>query len=212
MSHEYTPLVLDDIVHIVSPSPAPQQSATDDLEMTPRAKTSSPEPVQETDILQMRKRVMEIHISHKGDSHTNAREKELADMVLRLTNSPIPDAEQIVRQADMISALTLQRDLLLHQAEEQRLRWASEKEGWARMAEALIARQMKNRFASDRDDMHRRSSNARQGQEVLSRILTPTHLQRMGQRLKCLEILGGEQICHLPCCRVTMLMLEIRRA
>ena len=73
--------------------------------------------------------------------------------VLLLTRSPIPDAEQIVRQADMISALTLQRELLMHQAEEQRLKWASEKDGWERMVEALIAQQTKNRTASDRDDV-----------------------------------------------------------
>ena len=115
-------------------------------------------------MMQMRKRVMDMRISYKGDGP----EKELADMVrilyapvqyiphgsvqiLRLTRSPLPDTEQIVRQADMISALTLQRDMLMHQAEEQRLRWASEKDGWERMVEALIAQQAKNR--TDRDDV-----------------------------------------------------------
>jgi len=73
--------------------------------------------------------------------------------ILQLTRLPIPDAEQIVRQADMISALTLQRDLLMHQAEEQRLKWVSEKYGWERMVEALISQQTKNRTASDRDDV-----------------------------------------------------------
>lgn len=88
MSQEYAPLVLDDVVHIMSPSPAPQQPETDDPEMTLRDGTSSPEPVQETDIVQMRKRVLDMHLSHKGDSHANAREKELADMV-RIPYAPV---------------------------------------------------------------------------------------------------------------------------
>lgn len=57
----------------------------------------------------------------------------------------------------MISALTQQRDLLLHQAEEQRLRWNSEKDSWARMAEALLAQQAKNRLNPERDEVSRRS-------------------------------------------------------
>lgn len=64
-----------------------------------------------------------------------------------------PDSDQLIRQADLISALIRQRDLLLHQAEEQRLRWNSEKDGWARMAEALLAQQAKNRLDSERDEV-----------------------------------------------------------
>jgi len=88
MSQEYAPLVLDDVVHILSPSPTPQQPETDDPEMTLRDKTSSPEPVQETDIIQMRKRVLDMHTSHKEDPHANTREKELADMV-RISYAPV---------------------------------------------------------------------------------------------------------------------------
>lgn len=51
-----------------------------------------------------------------------------------------------------------QRDLLLHQAEERRLRWNSEKDGWARMAEALLAQQAKNRSNLERDEVSRRSA------------------------------------------------------
>ena len=64
-----------------------------------------------------------------------------------------PDPDQFLRQAEMISALIQQRDLLLHQVEEQRLRWNSEKDGWARMAEALLAQQAKNRSNSERDEV-----------------------------------------------------------
>lgn len=43
--------------------------------------------------------------------------------------------------------------MLVQQADEQRLRWNSEKDGWARMAEALIAQQAKHRDAADKDDV-----------------------------------------------------------
>ncbi|KAG6333008.1 hypothetical protein ID866_6085 [Astraeus odoratus] len=151
MSRDCTPLVLDDIVHVMSPSPAPQPTA-DDSEMTLRANSSSPEPLLDSDLVHMRKRVLEMHILDKGELQASPREKELAKMVLRFTNSPILDTEQLVRQAEMISALTVHRDMLLQQAEEQRLRWESEKDGWARIAEALIAQQTKNRPSAERDD------------------------------------------------------------
>jgi len=50
---------------------------------------------------------------------------------------------QLVRQAETIARLTRQRDFLIHQAEEQRSWWESEKDSWARMAEALIAQRNK---------------------------------------------------------------------
>lgn len=77
--------------------------------------------------------------------------------VLRLTSAVWPDPDQLLRQADTISSLIQQRDLLLHQAEEQRLRWNSEQDGWARMAEALLAQQAKNRLNLDSDEVGRRS-------------------------------------------------------
>ncbi|KAF9235558.1 hypothetical protein BU15DRAFT_51211 [Melanogaster broomeanus] len=151
MSQDYPPLALDDLVHVMSPSPAPQ-AAIDDPEVPFRIKSSSPEPVQESDILQMCNKVMELRNIDNGNSKLSLREKELTEMVLRLTGAVRPDSEQLVRQAEMISALTQQRDLLLRQGEEQRLRWNSEKDGWARMAEALIAQQAKNRSVSGRDE------------------------------------------------------------
>lgn len=77
-----------------------------------------------------------------------------------------PDQDQLLRQAEIISALTQQRDLLLHQAEEQRLRWDSDKDGWARMAEALIAQQAKSRIRSENDEVGCRS---------VVRIYNPSH-------------------------------------
>lgn len=54
------------------------------------------------------------------------------------------DPAQLVRQAETISALTLQRDYLIRQGEEERYRWISEKESWDRMAEALISQRTKS--------------------------------------------------------------------
>jgi hypothetical protein len=59
--------------------------------------------------------------------------------VLRLTSDPAPDPLQLAVQASAISDLMTYRDFLHQQAEEERSRWESEKDGWARMAEALIA-------------------------------------------------------------------------
>lgn len=73
--------------------------------------------------------------------------------VLKLTAVVRPDSDQLIRQAEMISALIQQRDLLVHQFQEQRLRWDSEKDGWARMAEALLAQQAKIRLNSEREEV-----------------------------------------------------------
>jgi hypothetical protein len=72
---------------------------------------------------------------------------------LKQTSAVPPDPDQIIRQAEIISCLIEQRDMLVQQAEEQRLRWNSEKDGWARMAEALITQQAKHKNAADRDEV-----------------------------------------------------------
>ncbi|KAF8885825.1 hypothetical protein BD779DRAFT_659966 [Infundibulicybe gibba] len=92
----------------------------------------------------MRKRVLEIHSEMGGEGHGgggSTRERELADMVLRLTSSSSgpSDSAQLAIQADTISRLLAQRDFLIRGAEEERARWEAEREGWHRTAEALIA-------------------------------------------------------------------------
>jgi hypothetical protein len=172
MSQDCPPLALDDLVHLMSPSPPPQ-SPLDDPHMPPPAKSASPEPLPESDIVQMRTKVVDID---NADAQLTPREKELAGMVCSSLLSPCPaltrtfpqvlrltavvrqDPDQLLRQAELISALLQQRDLLLHQVEEQRLRWNSEKDGWARMAEALLAQQAKTRFNPERDEVSRRSA------------------------------------------------------
>ncbi|KZT29515.1 hypothetical protein NEOLEDRAFT_1056832, partial [Neolentinus lepideus HHB14362 ss-1] len=72
--------------------------------------------------------------------------------VLRLTSVEPPDPSQIVRQAETIAQLTRQRDFLIRQAEDARERWDAEKEGWNRMAEALIAHHAKSDHSTYRDE------------------------------------------------------------
>jgi hypothetical protein len=73
--------------------------------------------------------------------------------VLRLTDPLSLDATQLERQADVISVLTSQCDFLVRQAEEDRNRWQSEREGWDRMAEALLSHRNKSGKSSTRDDV-----------------------------------------------------------
>ncbi|KAG9317929.1 hypothetical protein JVU11DRAFT_2162 [Chiua virens] len=136
----------------MSPSPAPQ-TLQDDSDVPPHTKSPTPEPLPESDIIQMRRKVVEMRSTDEAGTRLTPREKELAEMVLRLTAVVRPDSDQLVQQADMISALIQQRDLLLYQAEEKRLQWSSEKDGWARMAEALLAQQARNRSNSERDEV-----------------------------------------------------------
>ncbi|KAG6369636.1 hypothetical protein JVT61DRAFT_14205 [Boletus reticuloceps] len=181
MSQDYSPLALDDLVHLMSPSPAPQ-TLLDDSDMPPRTKSTSPDPLPESDIVQMRRKVMEICHNDKTDAQLSPREKELVEMVLRLTTIVGPGPDQLLRQAEMVSALIQQRDLLLHQFEEQRLRWNSEKDGWARMAEALLAQQAKNRFSLERDEDFERLHAAEADNKGLRQRLNETQ-----SRLQLLE-------------------------
>ncbi|KAI6097456.1 hypothetical protein EDD16DRAFT_1475519 [Pisolithus croceorrhizus] len=150
MSRAGSPLALDDIVHVVSPeSPAPH--LTEHAHMR-TANSASPQPIYDSDRSHMRNRVTDM-LNDDQNPRLTSREKQLTEMVLRLTDAPIPDADQLIRQAYMIASLTFHRDLLLHQAEEERLRWASERDGWGRMAEALIAQQSKHRTINpERED------------------------------------------------------------
>jgi len=71
--------------------------------------------------------------------------------VVRLTASTRPDPSQLLRQAEIISALTSQRNYLIQQIEEERIRWESEKDSWARAAEALIAQRNKDGHSAAKD-------------------------------------------------------------
>ncbi|KAJ6481718.1 hypothetical protein C8R45DRAFT_310590 [Mycena sanguinolenta] len=123
-------LSLSDIMHPMSP---PRERAP-----------SSPvvETLQDQDIAQMRARALQMGIGIGGQTQSTPRERELFEMVLRLTDPNLSsmDPSQLLRQADTISNLVQQRDYLTRQVEEERSRWQSDKEGWDRMSEALLTR------------------------------------------------------------------------
>lgn len=83
----------------------------------------------------------------------NYRNNRNLCQVLRLTDSLPIDATQLERQADLISVLTAQCDFLVRQAEEDRDRWRSEREGWDRMAEALLSHRNKSGKSATREDV-----------------------------------------------------------
>lgn len=83
MSQDYPPLALDDLVNLMSPSPAPQ-TLPDDSDPPPRIKSASPEPLPESDIVQMRRIVMEMRHVDKADAQLTPREEELVEMVCKI--------------------------------------------------------------------------------------------------------------------------------
>ncbi|KAJ3807728.1 hypothetical protein F5876DRAFT_13963, partial [Lentinula aff. lateritia] len=95
------------------------------------------EPLQDEEVIQFRAQVLNMGVL--SSDGMNSRERELARMVLRLTESSGPSSAQIASQAAIILDLSTQRDYLIQQAEEERARWQSEREGWERASEALIA-------------------------------------------------------------------------
>ncbi|KAI6043740.1 hypothetical protein EDC04DRAFT_2562420, partial [Pisolithus marmoratus] len=162
------------LAHLASPaSPAPRW--TQDTHMR-TASSASPQPIHDSDRSHMRTRVNDMIHGDKV-SQLTPREKQLTDMVLRLTDEPIPDTDQLIRQADTITSLTLHRDLLLHQAEEQRLRWAAERDGWARMAEALVAQQSKHRATNPEreDDIERLNASLESDNKNLRQKVSESH-------------------------------------
>ncbi|OBZ70487.1 hypothetical protein A0H81_09744 [Grifola frondosa] len=171
-------LSLSDIMHTMSPSPAPQPLPPEpsympnthfslSLDSTlinhapimhhtqSRPRSTSPEPFDHSEIESMRARIHQLGLapSDPTTSQVNPRECELATMVLRLTSHLLlqPSPAQLASQAETIANLTLQRNLLLHEKEEEHARWAVEREGWDRTAEALLARRRATRDPAEKD-------------------------------------------------------------
>lgn len=123
------------------------QATNDGLHIVPTT-----EPLSEADITAMRRRIHEMGIVSSENGHASSREKEMADMVLRLTASSLIDPTQLLSQAATISGLTSQRNFVIRQAEEERGRWQSERDGWDRTAEALIAQRNKPGSSAAKDE------------------------------------------------------------
>ncbi|KAI5999806.1 hypothetical protein F5J12DRAFT_846789 [Pisolithus orientalis] len=180
MSRADSPPGLDDILASPAPHSLPENTH---MRAPTHADSASPQPIHDSDRSNIRTTVTDM-LHDDQHSQLTPREKQLTDMVLRLTDTPIPDTDQLTRQADTIVSLTFHRDLLLHQAEEQRLRWAAERDGWTRMAEALIARQSKHRTTNpDReDDIEHLNTSLESENKTLRQKLTETQ-----SRLQLLE-------------------------
>ncbi|TFY83974.1 hypothetical protein EWM64_g35 [Hericium alpestre] len=133
----------------MSPSPAPQL-IDDSLDTAARPSSHSPEPLDAAQVEAMRKRAVELSL--QGKMSMSAKEKELAIMVLRLTSCSVPDVSQILAQADTISDLTRQRDFLYKEIEEERARWEAEKQGFERIAEALIGKRSRGGDSTYREE------------------------------------------------------------
>ncbi|KAH9045247.1 hypothetical protein EDB85DRAFT_1830775, partial [Lactarius pseudohatsudake] len=99
----------------------------------------TPEPLDYAQIEVMRKRVLELIVSGASKMSTSSREKELIEMVIRLTSTHTPDVAQLYTQAQTIQELCRQRDFIIKEVAEERARWEAERHGFDRVAEALIA-------------------------------------------------------------------------
>ncbi|KAH9977621.1 hypothetical protein BGW80DRAFT_1537245 [Lactifluus volemus] len=133
-------LALSDIMHGIAPSPDTPIPQEDDVEKIHRAESLTPEPLDYAQIELMRKRVLELIVSGASKMNTSSREKELVEMVIRLTSvrTPEPDANQLYSQAKTIEELCRQRDFIMKGVEEERARWEAERLGFDRVTEALI--------------------------------------------------------------------------
>ncbi|KAJ7164969.1 hypothetical protein C8R46DRAFT_1097735 [Mycena filopes] len=121
-----------------------------------------PESPRGPDIAQIRARALELALATEGSDPPSAhRERELLDMVLRLTNpeQPLLDPTQLLRQADTIAGLIQQREYLACRVEEEKSRWESEKEGWDRMSEALLIHRHRKVTGPDDSELKKISSS-----------------------------------------------------
>jgi len=73
--------------------------------------------------------------------------------LLRLTHpASLPQPSQLHAQAETIAHLIQQRDFLVQRSIEEHERWDSEKDGWARVAQALITQGRREHAQSERDE------------------------------------------------------------
>lgn len=166
--------------------PPALQATNDGLHREPTA-----EPLSEADITAMRRRIHEMGIVSSENGNASSREKELANMVgphhqrnhttnlyrpqvLRLTASSLIDPTQLLSQAATIAGLTSQRNFVIRQAEEERDRWQSERDGWERTAEALVAQRSKPGSSAAKDEV--RCNYFDPGNDLLGSLGTRTTL------------------------------------
>ncbi|SJL06782.1 uncharacterized protein ARMOST_10124 [Armillaria ostoyae] len=135
-------LALSDIMHTMSPSPGPQNTEQPQY-ANGEERARSLDPLQEVDLKSYRNKLSEMGLLSGENESATPRERELANMVLSLLDARQWDPAQLLEQADTISGLMQERELLLQLFSEERARWEAEKEGWERSAEALISQRTK---------------------------------------------------------------------
>ncbi|KAF9649652.1 hypothetical protein BDM02DRAFT_3186141 [Thelephora ganbajun] len=142
MVHDPPPLALSDIMHSFTPSPGHEGEVDEDQDRAhPEAyRTVSPEPLDQTEIDSIKSRLLQLGIGTSPEPGLSTRERELGDMLLRFTTSVRSDSSQLVAQAETIHQLAQQRDQLLRQTQEEKLRWDAERDLWVRTSEALLTK------------------------------------------------------------------------
>ncbi|EED79279.1 predicted protein [Postia placenta Mad-698-R] len=163
-------LELSDIMHPMSPSPAPQLPPPAESAGLPNVDISSnytafhrqadssvvqfggdsvlrmqsPEPLDDSEVEAMRSRLHQLGLADPGGTPSSATltEKELAEM---------PSPSQLASQAETIAVLTVQRSFLLQEKEDLHARWEADRDAWERSAEALIGRQRAVTDAAEKD-------------------------------------------------------------
>ncbi|KAH9965782.1 hypothetical protein BC827DRAFT_1125764 [Russula dissimulans] len=130
-------LALSDIMHGIAPGPdTPDPPENDPDKNILGSEGSTPEALDNAEMELMRNRGLEL----TAKMNTSSREKELLEMVIRLTSARTPDVSQLCTQARTIDELSRQRDFIINEVEEERARWQAERLAFDRLAEALIAR------------------------------------------------------------------------
>ncbi|KAF8272151.1 hypothetical protein EI94DRAFT_422869 [Lactarius quietus] len=107
-----------------------------------------------------------------------SREKELIDMVIRLTSAQTPDVTQLYTQAKTIQELSRQRDFIIKEVAEERARWEAERHGFDRVAEALIAGRSHGGDSTYREEeLERQVANLDADNKALRQKLSEYHVR-----------------------------------
>ncbi|CAK5278138.1 unnamed protein product [Mycena citricolor] len=143
----------------------------------PRPSSPTVEALQDHEIAEIRARALQLENEAVGA----AREQELLDMILRLTDASRlrPDPAQLVRQAETIATLVHEREYLIQWIGEEKMRWQSEREGWERSSEALIMLRNRRVFIYNPQELQRMCETLQMEKQTL--------LDHLQSRINALE-------------------------
>ncbi|KAG2012997.1 hypothetical protein CC2G_009940 [Coprinopsis cinerea AmutBmut pab1-1] len=177
------------------PNQPPQAVVQPPLEVDDMERDSSPEPATDADIAYMKKRLLEMGLTRDdgtkpvNDADHNSREGELLDMVLTLIRSPRISPSQLTNQAEMIASLQAQNELRASQLQEERLRMESERDGFERMAEALIRQRNRPGVGiTPNEELVRKCSILEADNRILRERLQETHVRASALEAEVLKL------------------------